>query len=64
MIINGNEVALQARVSLREYLEGNGYDLRKVAVEKNGVIVPKGAFDGESLSDCDALEIVRFVGGG
>ncbi len=36
----------------------------RVAVEKNGEIVPKAAYDGAMLEAGDCLEIVSFVGGG
>ena len=36
----------------------------KVAVERNGVIVPRSTLGGVALADGDTLEIVHFVGGG
>ena len=39
-------------------------DPAKVAVERNGDIVPRSTLEGAALSDGDALEIVHFVGGG
>lgn len=41
-----------------------GHDPARVAVEKNGRIVPRAAFPDEPLDDGDTLEIVQFVGGG
>jgi thiamine biosynthesis protein ThiS len=64
MVVNGKEVALQTGTSLKEYLEGSGYDLTKIAVEKNGRIVARDLFASETLSGGDCLEIVGFVGGG
>ena len=37
---------------------------KKVAVERNGEIVPRSAHAGTLLADGDALEIVVAVGGG
>ena len=37
---------------------------KKVAVERNGEIVPKSAHAATQLADGDALEIVVAVGGG
>lgn len=37
---------------------------RKVAVERNGEIVPRSAHPGTLLEDGDRLEIVAAVGGG
>ncbi len=36
----------------------------KVAVERNGAIVPRSTLAEVSLADGDVLEIVHFVGGG
>jgi len=36
----------------------------KVAVERNGVIVPRSTHGEVALADGDVLEIVHFVGGG
>ena len=36
----------------------------KVAVEHNGVIVPRSTLAQAALADGDVLEIVHFVGGG
>jgi len=64
MIVNGKNVVLQAETSLEEYLSASGYNTGRIAVEKNGVVVPHGSFASETLRDSDTLEIVRFVGGG
>ncbi len=37
---------------------------KRLAIEKNGEIVPRSQFDAVLLSDGDKLEIVGAVGGG
>jgi thiamine biosynthesis protein ThiS len=64
MRVNGQEIPVQSRISLIEFLQDMGYDAKGVAVEKNGHIVPKQNFKTEMLSNTDNLEIVRLVGGG
>jgi thiamine biosynthesis protein ThiS len=64
MIVSGKNVDLKEAVSLKDYLESAGYDLSKIAVEKNGAIIPKDKFISETVCNDDVLEIVRFVGGG
>ena len=64
MYVNGRERSVQHNVTLFEFLEKKGYDMLRVAVEKNGSIVPKNTFETETLSNDDRLEIVTFVGGG
>ncbi len=46
------------------HLERTAYDPRRIAVERNGDIVPKAAYADTVLQDNDVLEVVSFVGGG
>ncbi|MBR6638304.1 MAG: sulfur carrier protein ThiS [Lachnospiraceae bacterium] len=61
--ING-EVLDIAGKTLSEYLETTSYDPKRIAVEKNGDIVPKSQYDKTVLTDGDVIEVVSFVGGG
>lgn len=61
--ING-EIFDIAGTTIAEYLSEAKYNIDRIAVEKNGEIVPKGMYATERLSEGDSLEIVRFVGGG
>ncbi len=61
--ING-EAADAAGKSIAEYLAGTAYDTGRIAVERNGDIVPKARYDETVLMDEDVVEIVSFVGGG
>jgi len=64
MIVNGKEIVLTKEISLKEYLENNDYDLTRIAIEKNGIIIQRQLFETEKLCDSDIIEIVSFVGGG
>ena len=46
------------------YLASAGYDPLRVAVERNGDIVPKAQYGETVLADGDSVEVVSFVGGG
>ena len=61
--VNGEAATIEP-LSVQDYLEQLGIDPRRVAVELNREILPKGAYPGTSLKDGDSLEIVHFVGGG
>ena len=50
--------------TLEKYLESAGYDPKRIAVERNGAILPKSRYSETILSDGDEIEIVSFVGGG
>lgn len=61
--INGEELNIIGKTMAR-FLEENGYDIRRVAVELNGDILPKTQYESTVLKDGDSVEIVSFVGGG
>ena len=50
--------------SVLQLLESLSIDPRKVAVERNLEILPKGEYAATQLVDGDSIEIVHFVGGG
>ena len=64
MIVNGVEKPLPRPMTAQEYLEENGYQIARVAMERNSRILPKASFAETMLEDGDTLEIVSFVGGG
>ena len=61
--VNGEDKDL-AGMTLMQYLASTQYDVRRIAIERNGDIVPRADYDKITLSDGDRLEIVCFVGGG
>lgn len=61
--INGVESNLTGK-TIATCLKELGYDLNRVAVEKNGEIVPGARYAQTVLEDGDVVEIVSFVGGG
>lgn len=64
MRVNGKEVALQAPLSLQDYLVQAGFNIQRVVVERNGAIITRDHFAETVLADSDKLEVVQFVGGG
>ncbi len=61
--INGEELNAMGK-TVSEYLTTSGYDIKRVAVELNGDILPKSQYASTFLQDGDSVEIVSFVGGG
>ncbi|MBF4692459.1 sulfur carrier protein ThiS [Fusibacter ferrireducens] len=64
MFINGTLHPLRASMTLKAFLESEGYDLNRIATEMNGQIVPKSAYENTLIEDSTRLEVVSFVGGG
>lgn len=61
--INGESLDIQGK-TVAEYLASTNYDMKRIAVERNGEIVPKARYGETVLMDGDSVEIVSFVGGG
>ena len=61
--INGEELNMAGK-TIAEYLATTNFDPKRIAVERNGDIVPKEKYGETILQDGDSLEIVSFVGGG
>ena len=61
--INGEELDVAGK-TIAEYLATTSYDPGRIAVERNGDIVPKAQYGETILTDGDSVEIVSFVGGG
>ena len=62
--INGKRIELERAMPLLAYIEKLGVDPRAVAVEHNGTILERAAYQGVTLNEGDTVEIVRMVGGG
>lgn len=62
--INGEARQLDAPVSVAALLEDMQLTGKRIALERNGQIVPRGQFQQHLLADGDKIEIVVAVGGG
>jgi len=61
--INGKRLDVNGK-SVKAYLLEAGYDIKRVAVEVNGDILPKAQYENTFFNDGDTVEVVSFVGGG
>ncbi len=62
--INGETRQLPAGATVATLIEEMGLTGKRIALERNGEIVPRSTFTTHQLSDRDKLEIVVAVGGG
>ena len=62
--VNGQPEAGGAGMTLAEYVREKGYREDRIAVERNGALVPRAQYGETRLQPEDVLEIVSFVGGG
>jgi sulfur carrier protein len=64
VVVNGAPQALDAGATVADLLARMGAAGRRVAVERNGEIVPKSRHGETRLAHGDRLEVVIAVGGG
>lgn len=62
--VNGSSHRFDDSIDVAQLIERLALAGRKIAVERNGEIVPKSAHRTTRLDDGDRLEIVLAVGGG
>jgi sulfur carrier protein len=62
--VNGEKRTLPRPASVADLVETLGLTGKRIAVERNGEIVPRSRHEREALAAGDRLEIVVAVGGG
>ena len=62
--LNGKKVTIKSNYSIQDLLKKYKLTNKKVAIEHNGVIVPKTSFSKRYLKNNDQVGIVHFIGGG
>jgi len=62
--VNGVTRHYEGPLAITQLLQHMALAGKKIAVERNGEIVPRGAHGATLLADGDQLEIVVAVGGG
>ena len=62
--LNGEDLAIDTGSTIAALLTQQGLADRRVAVEVNGDIVPRGRHADVALQDGDRVEIVHALGGG
>ncbi|MFH2134889.1 MAG: sulfur carrier protein ThiS [Pseudomonadota bacterium] len=62
--INGASRHLANASNIASLIEEMGLTGKRIALERNGEIVPRSQFTSQQLEDGDTLEIVAAVGGG
>jgi sulfur carrier protein len=64
LIVNGNPRTFPAPLTLAQLVESLDLAGKRIAIEKNGEIVPRSQHASALLASGDCLEIVVAVGGG
>lgn len=64
VVLNGAPRELPAAITFTQLLEELELAGRRLAIERNGEIVPRGTYPEARLADGDRIEVVVAVGGG
>jgi len=64
VIVNGKDQELEASTTIAILLEAMQLTGKRLAVEVNNEIVPRGNHTTHTLADNDKIEIVHAIGGG
>jgi sulfur carrier protein len=64
LTLNGTPQTFQDPLTVTALIDALGYTGKRIAIERNGEIVPKSQHAHTALNDGDQLEIVVAVGGG
>ncbi|MCL4693924.1 MAG: sulfur carrier protein ThiS [Candidatus Hydrogenedentes bacterium] len=62
--INGETKEIADGATVAALLDELGFDPKATVVERNAEILERANYADTTLADGDALELVRFVGGG
>ena len=61
--LNGKKITIKSKYSILDLLKKYKLNDKKIAIELNGIIIPKSNFK-KKLKNKDKIEIVHFIGGG
>ena len=62
--LNGKKITIKSKETIYDLLKKLKLNNRKVAIEHNGVIIPKMSYKKKYLKSNDKLEVVHFIGVG
>jgi thiamine biosynthesis protein ThiS len=62
--LNGEYRILTSKINLKQLVSELDLDNKRLAIEVNQEIVPRGEYEGHLLQEADHVEIVQAIGGG
>ena len=64
LTINGEVRQFDQPINITQFIDQNNLQGKRIAIERNGEIVPRSQYAEQFLADGDQLEVVVAVGGG
>ncbi len=62
--LNGKKIKIHTNLTIKDLVKKYNLKENKIAIELNGVILPRHRFNKRKLKNNDKVEIVQFIGGG
>ena len=62
--LNGKSIKINRNSCIKDLIKKFKLNENKIAIELNGVILPKKFYSTKKINDKDNIEIVQFIGGG
>jgi len=62
--LNGKKINIKLNITIYDILKKFKLNNKKIAIEHNGIIIPKLKYKKKYLKNNDKLEVVHFIGGG
>ena len=62
--LNGKKINIKSNTTIYDILKKFKLTNKKIAIEHNGIIIPKLKYKIKFLKNNDKLEVVHFIGGG
>ena len=62
--LNGKKISINSKFSVKDLIKKYRLKEKKIAIEVNGIILPKLNYSKKKIKNKDKIEIVQFIGGG
>ena len=62
--LNGKKINIKLNITIYDILKKFKLNNKKIAIEHNGIIIPKLKYKKKYLKNNDKLEVVHFIVGG
>ena len=62
--LNGKKISINSKFSVKDLIKKYRLKEKKIAIEVNGIILPKQNYSKKKLKNNDKVEVVKFIGGG
>ena len=62
--LNGKKISIRSNLSVKDLIKKYNLKEKKIAIEVNGIILPKQNYSKKKLKNNDKVEVVQFIGGG